>query len=295
MTLRQRQADVAEAEANLGRVKSKAMARVEARTADFQQAKRQHEAAITRLTEQKDILQQLTILAPQEGIVIYGERRDRRGNVENQVKVGEMAYPRRTLIELPDLTRMNVELQVHQADVTKLEKGQTAWVTIPGRRSEPMKGTVTDIGSIAQSTSWRDPVRRFNVTVQIDERVMGLRAGVTVQCDIDVGMVTNALYIPLQTLASSGGGYFVYVSEGGEPRRRAVKLGSANEKFVEVTEGLFEGDLVLLVNPDIVGEDEEDGKGEKSGEEEGEDGGGASDSGGGEGGGRGSSRPSGER
>ena len=38
----------------------------------------------------------------------------------------------RSLIELPDLSLMDVKLQIHQADISKLKKGQGAWITEGG-------------------------------------------------------------------------------------------------------------------------------------------------------------------
>mgnify|MGYP000208130643 CR=1 FL=1 len=50
-----------------------------------------------------------------------------------------------------------------------------------------LEGVVAEIGSVAQSTSWRDPVKRFEVVVQIVEKVKDLGAGVTVG---DVARIT---------------------------------------------------------------------------------------------------------
>ena len=246
MTLRQKTADVTEAEREEKRVAARAEARVEAKTAVLRQRERQYEAAVSKLEEARSELEKHTIVAPSAGIVIYGGRRDRWGNDNEQVAVGQPAYPGRTLIELPDLTLMDVGLQVHQADVKKLRKGQTAWITQPGTEAGGLKATVAEIGSVAQSSSWRDPVKRFDVVVQIEGKVEGLGAGVTVECEIRLGEIENVLYVPLQTVSSAGGSWFVYVRERGETRRRTVELGPANDSYVEVREGLSEGDQVLL-------------------------------------------------
>ena len=116
---------------------------------------------------------------------------------------------------------------------------------------------MSEIGSVAQSTSWRDPVRRFDVVVQIDDRVEGLRAGVTVEVEINLGDIDGILYVPVQAIASTGAGFSVYVLEGGTVKRRRVKLGRSNEQFVQVLEGLAEGDEALLTNPDVLVPDEE--------------------------------------
>jgi RND family efflux transporter MFP subunit len=262
MELRQKQADVTEAERELSRVKVRSEGRLDSKIAIVRQKQRQYDAAVQKLAEAKEEFQNLTIRAPQPGRVIYSERRDRRGEVEETVKVGGTAYPGRTLIELPDLTRMDVEIQVHQADIGKVRKGQSVWVEIPGRKGGPLKGTVAEIGAVAQSRSWRDPVKRFDVVVQIDGEVEGLKAGITAEVEVNVAELKNVLYVPLQSVGSSAGTYFVYVREGDETIKRPVDLGGSNDQYVEVRSGLKEGARVLLVNPDVVTEDETEGAGE---------------------------------
>jgi HlyD family secretion protein len=254
MDKKQKEADVTEGERELSRVQARASARLDSKTAVVRQKQRQFDVAKGKLDEAKEEIQHLTIIAPQDGIVIYGGRADRWGNVSDTVKVGETAYPGRTLIELPDLTQMDVHLQIHQADVTKIKKGQPALITIPGRRSAVFQAQVAEIGSIAQSRSWRDPIKRFKVVLQITERVQGLRSGVTVEAEIDVGAIQDVLYIPLQAAEMSGGSYYVYMKGEGGIEKRSVTLGRANEQFVEVKDGLEQGDEILLVKPQMVDE-----------------------------------------
>jgi HlyD family secretion protein len=258
MELKQKQSDVTEAERELTRVKARAEARIESAEAVRLQKKRQYDAALQKLDEAKTERGNHTIVAPQPGIVIYGGQQDWRGGSEDEIKVGATAFPGRTLIELPDLTFMDAKLQVHQADIGKLKPGQKAFITLPGRTAQRYEGRVSEIGSVAGSQNWRDPVRRFDVKVQIADRVEGLRAGVTVEVEVDLGEVRDVLFVPLQAISSSGNSFTVYLKDGGEVRRRRVKLGVANEQYVQVLDGLAEGDEILLVNPEIVAEDEKE-------------------------------------
>lgn len=266
MAERQKRADLTEAERELGRIKERAAAREQARSATLKQKDLNYRRAVERLAEARERLNNLTIIAPQDGIVIYGGRRNRWGGKEDTIQVGSTAHPGSTLIELPDLSKIDVAIRVHQADIDKLRPGQKAWVSLPSNSSQRFEGQVSEIGSVAESGSWRDRVRRFDVNVQIVESVKNLRAGVTVEVDIELGNLSNVLYVPLQSVSPSGGGFHVFVKEGDEVKKRRVRLGGANDQFVEVTGGLEEGDRVLLVNPDIVSEEEEeDGEAGKPG------------------------------
>jgi RND family efflux transporter MFP subunit len=265
MNLQRKRSDVTEAQRELERVKARAEARLEARAAVVQQKRLEYDRAVEQLEEAKKTFDTLTITAPQDGIVIYGGRRNRWGGREDEPAVGEMAFPGRTLIELPDLSKMDVVIRVHQADINKLRIGQRAWVSLPQRGSKRYEAKVAEIGSVAQSGGWRDQVKRFDVRVQITDKVEGLRAGVTVEVQVDLGKLENVLHVPLQCTSASGGGYAVYVKEGAEVKRKRVRLGKASDQFVEVVEGLTEGERVLLVNPEVVTEEEEEEKPENGG------------------------------
>jgi hypothetical protein len=67
--------------------------------------------------------------------------------------------------------------------------------------------------------------------------------------EILVGEVEGALQVPVQAVTLASGLPRVWVRGAGGDAARPVTLGASSDRFVEVTEGLDEGDVVLLSPP----------------------------------------------
>ena len=72
-----------------------------------------------------------------------------------------------------------------------------------------------------------------------------------------IDYLEDVLCVPVQALVQRGDETWCYVAENNRPVRRSVTAGQTNDKFVEITSGLSEGDQVVL-NPSAIleGDDE---------------------------------------
>jgi multidrug efflux pump subunit AcrA (membrane-fusion protein) len=68
----------------------------------------------------------------------------------------------------------------------------------------------------------------------------------TAQVKIMVNHLSDVLLVPVQALAEIKGKHYVYVPRAGGVERREVEVGENNDKFVEIKEGLEEGEHVTM-------------------------------------------------
>ena len=59
----------------------------------------------------------------------------------------------------------------------------------------------------------------------------------------------DVIYVPLQAVTYWDDSQVVYVVNGGRSQRREVQVGSFSEQFIEIRDGLREGDEILLLPP----------------------------------------------
>jgi multidrug efflux pump subunit AcrA (membrane-fusion protein) len=81
-----------------------------------------------------------------------------------------------------------------------------------------------------------------------DERLM---PGMTVSCEIVVGMVEDTLFIPLDALFLRGGETIVYLQRRGGFEPRQIETGQEGNDLVVIAAGLEEGDRVALRDPTL--------------------------------------------
>jgi len=202
-------------------------------------------AKLDRLNTQ---LEQCTITAPKAGLVIYanGRNRDR----ETEIKEGTMVRERQVILQLPDLTKMRADVEVHEAKVDKIRPGMKAKVRVQGRE---FTGEVTSVANRPES-NWFSTAKKYVVQVTIDGTTEQLRPGFTAEVEIVVADLASVISVPVAAVIEQSGEFVcaVRTEEGFE--RRSVEIGLSNDQLVEVKQGLSPGDRVFLYPRGLLGD-----------------------------------------
>lgn len=219
-----------------------------------QQAEKRLKMQQEQLGKRKEDLDHMVLKAPCPGIVVYGDPHDPW--YRERIKVGGEIYGGFTVMTIPDLREMQVKLQIHEADISKLKLTLPATITTDSYPGLSLEGTVTKIASVANSgNDWsgNTEVKKFDVEVTVTPpKDIQLRPGISAKCVIHVENRQQTLFVPLQSVFAEGGSQWCHVQVPDKPpEKRAIKLGTSNDTYVEILEGLAEGDAVLLYNPSL--------------------------------------------
>ncbi|WP_435006402.1 efflux RND transporter periplasmic adaptor subunit [Tundrisphaera lichenicola] len=202
-----------------------------------------------RLKHYQSMVDFCTIRAPHDGFVIYAvNRRSSKPRIEPGVEVQQ----NQDLFLLPDLARMQVSTYFHESVAKQVRKGMRAKVRIEGLANRTLEGEVVSIGPLPTSPNWfSDEVKYFVGNVKLDSAPDGLLPTMTAEVEVDVDRRHDVLAVPTEAVAVENGEEVCYVAGVEGLTRRAVTLGKADRDLLEVTEGLKEGDQVVL-NPNSI-------------------------------------------
>ena len=205
------------------------------------------EGKLKRLETQ---LKNCTIVAPQDGMVVYANEQGRRGQQSVTIEEGAMVRDRQNILRLPDLSQMQVKVKVHETKVEDLERGMRARVDIQGRE---FQGNVTSIANQPEATSWfSGNVKEYATIVKVEGKPAGLRPGMTAEVEILVAHLEDTLALPVSAVVEQRSEYYCWVkASDGSVERRPLLLGRTNDQVVEVKDGVKEGDDVIR-NPRAV-------------------------------------------
>ena len=196
-----------------------------------QEAVRQAELAV----QQAQIdLDNNTLQAPFDGIVASVN-----GNV------GETAPSASTgFITLVDPSAVRADVTVDETDVARVAVGKPATLTFDALPGSPFRGTVI---SVSPSGTLSQGVVTYPVSISIDARNQTLPAGLTTSATITIDEKNDVLVAPLRAVHRQGREQFVdVVGEDGKSSTRPVKTGVQNDQLVEITDGLQEGEQILV-------------------------------------------------
>ncbi|MEO0588380.1 MAG: efflux RND transporter periplasmic adaptor subunit, partial [Planctomycetota bacterium] len=213
---------------------------------------RRYKMRTERLTELESQLEASTIIAPEAGLVVYKSSVGPRWQRDNPIREGREVHQRETILLLPNTRSMVASVKVHEAELSKVQPGQEATITINATEGEPVQGKVETVAVMAEDSGWLNPnLREYRVRIELPaEKAAELKPGMRVSADIEVGFVEDALAVPLHAVHTEGESRFVYLGQGRMVRRQPVTIGEASETFVEILEGLSANDRVLLREPE---------------------------------------------
>jgi multidrug resistance efflux pump len=208
-----------------------------------------------RLEKLQSQLEKCTIVAPDDGMVVYaneeGQRR-RSSSPVSAVEEGAMMRERQSIIKLPDLSRMQVKCTVHESKVDHLQRGMRARIRI---QDHEYQGVVTSVSNQPEPSDWfSGTVKQYAAIVSIESESHGLRPGMTAAIEILVRHLTDVLSVPVQAVVEKSGKFYCWVDEPSGPKERPLVLGMSDNARIEIKDGVNEGERVLL-NPRATVED----------------------------------------
>jgi HlyD family secretion protein len=237
---------VSQAEQKLVRTQRENAANLSQKNADVQ-AKQQNFSVLKRRMEHwQEQLADCTITAPADGMVVYASSGDRWSQV--QIQEGATVRERQTLLRLPDTSSMKAVARINESQVGKLAEGMRARVRIPSI-PQPIGATVTKISVLADSNSrWVNPdLKEYPVDLVLDDTPKSLKPGMSSQVEILVNHLNDVLAVPLGAVYAAGSDVYVFTRNGKSVKPLKVKVGQANDQYVQVRDGLEAGADVLLL------------------------------------------------
>jgi RND family efflux transporter MFP subunit len=172
----------------------------------------------------------LTLRAPASGIV-----------VEKNVVQGMRIMPGMDLYRIADLSRVWIEGEVFEKDLSLVKLGQQARVTFDAYAGEEFDGVVTYVYPTVSVES-----RTGRVRVELSNPGLRLKPGMYARVALSAGDVRDALMIPRSAVHYTGERAMVFVREAeGTLAPREITVGLATGDEIEVLAGLTEGTVVV--------------------------------------------------
>ncbi len=162
--------------------------------------------------------------------------------IEKKVINGQRVGPGDELYRIADLSRMWVIADVSESDLAAIKLGMRALVTFRAYTTQPVEGDVTFI-----YPELRDATRTARVRIEVPNPDGRLRADMYADVVFRAGADEDPVVaVPDSAVIDSGTRQVVLIAKrDGRFEPRAVKLGRRGEGYVEVLEGVNEGDTVV--------------------------------------------------
>ncbi|MFK7736295.1 MAG: efflux RND transporter periplasmic adaptor subunit [Pirellulaceae bacterium] len=213
---------------------------MEAQLASYQASLKLEE---TRLEREKEQLTNCTIEAEVYGMVIFPSMAEWKETPD--VEEGAVVREQQTLLMIPDVSRMEVKVGIHESKVDRLSLGMKAKVDLQGL---VLEGEVAEIAEVTRPAGWwTGNLVKYDTIIRLPENE-ALKPGMSALVDVVLASYEDVLTIPVAAVLESQGQHYCWVRNEGDFEQRAIELGDTNDEFNVVLTGLLDGEEVAL-NP----------------------------------------------
>ena len=174
----------------------------------------------------------MSLVSPIDGVIGY-----------RQAEIGQWATAGQKLLTVVDNSHLYLDCDVAEQDMTILKEGMDVDVEIDSL-GDSVPGKLIYISPSIDSST-----RSYRVRLELDASSGKVRGGMFGQCDVTSVMRKDTLFLPKAAVVDDNGKKSVFlVSPDGKVKKVTVRLGLANDDFLEIKKGLSEGDQVAVTN-----------------------------------------------
>lgn len=177
-------------------------------------------------------LEDLTIRAPRHGVISY-----------RNAEAGAMAAANTKVLTITDTSGIYIDCPVAEADVAAIQPGMTVSVSVESL-ANTYDGTITYVSPAMDPTN-----KTYIVRITLSNPDNLLRGGMFAQSSLEVLQRRNTLFVPKDALVEQNGISQLYViNPDNTIVIRTVKTGLRNDNYVEILEGLSDGEQIATTN-----------------------------------------------
>lgn len=218
----------------------------------LEDAQMNYDTAVSALSQAESDASETNILAPMDGTVV-GEPKT----------VGTMAVATSdnptVIMRIADLSTKKIMAKVDETDIGSVKVGQSATFTVDAYTDKTFTARVTKISQTDTANTWDTStssssssasssaaVIYYYVTLEVDDPENLLLPAMTARVEINTADKPDALVVPISTLKTDANGSYVIVrNPDGSQENRYVQTGIYSDDYVEILNGLSEGEEVV--------------------------------------------------
>jgi cobalt-zinc-cadmium efflux system membrane fusion protein len=187
------------------------------------------EIQVQAIAETHQINPVITLFAPIHGKII-----------EYNAVLGAMVDQATEILTILNPEILVIDAEIYEKDIAKIRIGQQIDVAVPAYPGEKFEGKVSYISDVLN-----EETRTIQVRAEVENSSYKLKPGMFADVIIFLNHQIQALVLPKEAVLDERGEDIVFLQRDGKYFPTLVVLGSTEGNFVEIVNGIEEGDIVV--------------------------------------------------
>ena len=165
------------------------------------------------------------------------------------IKEGDIVWAGMPLINIPDLSEMQVKLTVNETHFKRIDKDQHVDLTLDAFPEVSLTGKIRNKTPMGKPIKEGSQVKVFEIFSSVDSTDFKLQPGLSITADVILEIIQDTIVVPLSAVFELDSSKIVYVSEGEKFKRQTVKIARKSDNYAVISEGIGQNDEVILIEP----------------------------------------------
>jgi len=201
--------------------------------------------AENQVARQREQLDKLVIKSINTGMVTYAIL----WSTGSIIKEGDIVWAGMPLINIPDLSEMQVKLTVNETHFKRIDKDQHVDLTLDAFPEVSLTGKIRNKTPMGKPIKEGSQVKVFEIFSSVDSTDFKLQPGLSITADVILEIIQDTIVVPLSAVFELDSSKIVYVSEGEKFKRQTVKIARKSDNYAVISEGIGQNDEVILIEP----------------------------------------------
>lgn len=200
----------------------------------------------SRLESAQKRIDELTLVAPVDGLVILSVNR-RTGK---KIVAGDLVWSNMPVVHLPVSDKMKVKIDAPEASFKRINEGDTVEYLFDAMPENKAQGVITKKSPVGRPVVRDSKVKIFEIEASVDSYKTLPESGFTCNCKVILKKVDDVIVVPQIAVFDSDSMKVVYVIHRGFFEKRQVITGLSSPERIIIIKGLNKGEVVTLTEPE---------------------------------------------
>ena len=214
----------------------------------------------SRITMQKNRIQMyqsqinsLYIVSPSDGFVIHAETPSFNINggstVGGKIEEGSKVFYTMPLLQIPDISKMQVSVEVPEADYKRINNDQKVEIKIESVSNLETTGKIIRKSLATKNRDEKSAIKSYEVIISLDSCDSSMKPGLSAFCRIVINEVKDTIVVPSAAIFAKDSTKIVYVAKNKKFIPVPIETGVSNSSESIVSKGLKGNEIIALMEP----------------------------------------------
>ena len=204
----------------------------------------------------KDQINSLTITAPQDGIVMHVEAPTMNimsssgsGTLGGKIEKYSSVYQGMSLLQLPDLSQMQLSIEVPEGDYKRIKTGQKVLINVDALKNLKTTGKIKNKKLVGKQNDNQTSIKTYEVIVSVDSCHSQMQPGLSALCTIIIDEVKDTVVVPTLAIFEQDSSKIIYIVSNEMYIPMPVETGLSNSSESIIIKGLSGTETIALMEP----------------------------------------------